>query len=56
MTYNAFVRGIEQISGRIPQPARRFFEKNRFVAPDEFPDGTDPRWQKFTRAVSKPGQ
>lgn len=52
----AFVRGIEHIWGMIPQPARRFFEKNQFVAADEFPDGAEPRWQKFTRAVSKPGQ
>lgn len=52
----AFTRGIQHIWAMSPESARRFFEKNRFIAGDEFSDSTEPRWQKFTRAVSKPGQ
>lgn len=52
----AFARGIDHIWGMVPESAQRFFEKNRFVAADEIPDGAEPGRRKFVRAVSKPGR
>lgn len=52
----AHARKIGHIWVIAPPTARRFFEKNRFVAsPDGAPE-IDSHMQKYTRTVSKPGR
>lgn len=52
----AFVRGLGQMWGMVPESARRFFEKNRFVAAADLADRADAGRRKFVRAVSRPGE
>lgn len=51
----AYAQGIQHVWAVVPEAARRFFEKNRFIASVEFTPGVEVHGQKYTRAVSKPG-
>ncbi len=51
----AWVRQLEKIWSVVPESARRFFEKNRFLPADEAPPADGFPGQRYTRMVRRPG-